>query len=243
MPMALRMRFDTLSFAPLVDYFVKRLAAEQRWKMGATLDYLTVQTNYCIDAVQAIRQGRFIPQAETIHKLVEIGHRTGLEQEWAQALMVQSGRFSFAEIETYLGKLWHATSSTAMSLPMIFEAPPVMNLQLYAFPTESDVQVLRIGGYFDSGAAPTIMQWLEREGKRPNANVVFNFEQVEKSNFHDVGVIDSLLYGVFVLRQNGGDLRLCHLSQQMQSDFEVSGLNLAIEIFDNEKTAVLSFGP
>jgi anti-sigma B factor antagonist len=65
-------------------------------------------------------------------------------------------------------------------------------------------------------------------------------------NLHDVMWVNStgigiLISGYTTLRKVGGDLKLLHVSDRIQSILYVTKLNMIFKCFDDEETAVRSF--
>lgn len=106
-----------------------------------------------------------------------------------------------------------------------------------AFTTRSygDVCVLELGGRFDAQLAPRVQEWQQAA---PSPFLVINLAAV---HFLDSGALAVLVSGMKRCRQQGGDLRLCQLQQEVRIIFELTNMNRAFVICDSEAEAVASF--
>jgi anti-sigma B factor antagonist len=93
--------------------------------------------------------------------------------------------------------------------------------------------ILRLEGRFDAYAIPELLQWFDQhpEVKR----VVVNLSGV---NFIDSSGLSTLVKGLKRCRQNGGDLVLSDLQQAVQIIIELTRLDKAFSIFENEAAAM-----
>jgi anti-sigma B factor antagonist len=101
--------------------------------------------------------------------------------------------------------------------------------------TVNNVAILELSGRFDSHAAPTVSAWLANAAEGRPAHVVVNLSGV---SFIDSAALSSLVGGMKRCRMAKGDLYLCCLQQPVRIIFELTRLNRAFTIFDEESTAV-----
>jgi anti-sigma B factor antagonist len=101
--------------------------------------------------------------------------------------------------------------------------------------TVNNVAVLELSGRFDSHAAPAVTTWLANAAERRPAHVVINLSGV---SFIDSAALSALVSGMKRCRTNKGELYLCCLQQPVRIIFELTRLNRAFTIFDEEATAV-----
>jgi anti-sigma B factor antagonist len=101
--------------------------------------------------------------------------------------------------------------------------------------TISGVAVLALSGRFDSYAAPAVNAWMSTATERPRARVVVNLSGVD---FVDSSALSALVSGLKHCRMGKGELYLCGLQPQVRIIFELTRLNRAFTVFDEEALAV-----
>lgn len=102
--------------------------------------------------------------------------------------------------------------------------------------TVDGVEVLALDGRFDAYEVPAISQWFE---DHPEARyVVVNLSGV---GFIDSSGLSTLVKGLKHCRQNEGDLYLSDLQQAVFIIFELTRLDKAFSIFDDEAEARQAF--
>lgn len=97
-----------------------------------------------------------------------------------------------------------------------------------------DLQGKLMGGPDAETFKATFHKLLETGQKR----VVVNLHGVDWINSTGMGI---LISGYTTMRRGGGDLRLLHVSDRIQSILYVTKLNLIFKCFDSEDEAVASF--
>lgn len=80
----------------------------------------------------------------------------------------------------------------------------------------------------------TIYDLIERGKKR----VIVDLKGISWVNSTGVGI---LISGYTTLRKNGGDMKLIHVSEKIQSILYVTKLNLIFDCLDSEDEAIASF--
>lgn len=80
----------------------------------------------------------------------------------------------------------------------------------------------------------TIYDLIERDKKK----IIVDLGSVNWVNSTGIGILTS---SFTTLRKNGGDLKLIHVSEKIQSILYVTKLNLIFECFDSEEEAIASF--
>lgn len=99
--------------------------------------------------------------------------------------------------------------------------------------TVDGVYVLELAGRFDAYEVPAVIEWFEnREAVK---RVVVNLNGV---GFIDSSGLSTLVKGLKRCRQNEGDLVLCNLQQAVRIIFELTRLDKAFTIYDDEQSAV-----
>ena len=101
-----------------------------------------------------------------------------------------------------------------------------------------NVNVLAITGSFNNYSAGPVRQWLEVAGTTAPAHLVVNLSQV---HFLDSSGLSTLVHGLKLARELGGDLRLCSLQQPVRMIFEMTRLDQVFEIFSQEADAIHAF--
>lgn len=95
------------------------------------------------------------------------------------------------------------------------------------------VDIVALSGRFDAAEVPMLAQWFD---SHPNTRyVVVNLKYV---SFIDSSGLSMLVKGLKRCRQNGGDLYLCGLQPGVVIIFELTRLDKAFHIFDDESAAV-----
>ncbi len=99
--------------------------------------------------------------------------------------------------------------------------------------TIQGTDILELSGRFDAYEVPAIVKWFENH---PNVrNTVINLSGV---GFIDSSGLSTLVKGLKRCRQNGGDLYLSNLQQAVLIIFELTRLDKAFTIVDDEQTAL-----
>ena len=100
------------------------------------------------------------------------------------------------------------------------------------------IDVLTLEGRFDAHTVPAVDRWLEEATAKLPPQVVVNLRDV---NFVDSAGLAALVRGMKRSRELGGNLVICSVQQPVRIIFELTRLDKAIDIFDNEESAVASF--
>jgi anti-sigma B factor antagonist len=97
-----------------------------------------------------------------------------------------------------------------------------------------DLEGKLMGGPDAETFKSTIYKTIEKGRKQ----VIVNLHNVDWINSTGLGI---LISGYTTMRRNGGDMRLLHVSNKIQSILYVTKLNLIFRCFDSEDDAVASF--
>lgn len=100
---------------------------------------------------------------------------------------------------------------------------------------ESDVHLIRVGGYVDFDVAPQLKKCIVHRIDSGDRLIVIDLS--------DVGFIDSTAIGVLVgalkrLREVGGSLAVACASDDVRGIFEIVGLENVIPLHTSRETAV-----
>ena len=103
---------------------------------------------------------------------------------------------------------------------------------------ESGIKILEIKTDLSSYAASDLRKVLEDLLAEKVEKVVVNLSQVSHINSTAVGA----LVGVAKrLRQNGGDLKICALADNLTRTFNLIGASSVVEIYESENSALAAF--
>lgn len=110
--------------------------------------------------------------------------------------------------------------------------------QLMRLREDSGVKIIEIKADLSSYAASDLRKVLEGLLAEKIDKVVVNLSQVSHINSTAVGA----LVGVAKrLRQNGGDLKICALADNLTRTFNLIGASSVVEIYESEKSALAAF--
>lgn len=103
---------------------------------------------------------------------------------------------------------------------------------------ESGIKILEIKTDLSSYAASDLRKVLEDLLAEKVEKIVVNLGQVSHINSTAVGA----LVGVAKrLRQNGGDLKICELADNLTRTFNLIGASSVVEIYESENSALAAF--
>jgi anti-sigma B factor antagonist len=98
---------------------------------------------------------------------------------------------------------------------------------------ENDIAVLALSGRLDAYEVPTVTKWLEEHPQ--TKHIIVNLAGV---GFIDSSGLATLVKALKLCRQNGGDLYLSNLQQAVLIIFELTRLDKAFGIYDEEAAAL-----
>ncbi len=104
--------------------------------------------------------------------------------------------------------------------------------------SRSNLPVLQLKGRFDAHEVEPVNSWLAEQVKAGNARLIVNLEGV---NFIDSSALSTLVRGLKLSREQGGDLHVCTLQQPVRVIFELTRLDKAFDIFPTEEEAAKGF--
>ena len=102
---------------------------------------------------------------------------------------------------------------------------------------EGDVHVVSLHGRFDAHEAPAVKSWLD-DRYTDNIKILVDVSGV---TFMDSTALATLVQGMKHSREKKGDLYLCGLQQSVKIIFELTKLDKAFSIFDDEARALAGF--
>lgn len=112
-----------------------------------------------------------------------------------------------------------------------------MNL-IYKLEQVENIPVMRIGGRFDAEGAAFIKYQIANLVSGTQPNLLINLGAVE---FLDSLGLAALVGGLKKCRNNHGSLKLVGLPSSVQTLFEVTRLDRAFDIYDNDAAALSAF--
>lgn len=99
--------------------------------------------------------------------------------------------------------------------------------------TSNDTDIIELSGRFDAYEVPTVTQWFE-----DNTSAKYVVVNLSGVSFIDSSGLASLVKALKRCRQNKGDLYLSNLQQAVRIIFELTRLDKAFQIFDDEASAL-----
>lgn len=112
------------------------------------------------------------------------------------------------------------------------ERTHTMNIETH---TAEHTPVAALKGRFDAFEVPKFNQWLLDNINADNPHAVVNLSGVE---FIDSSALAALVKGLKRCREFGGDLILCEMQQAVTIIFELTRLDKAFRISQDEKDAL-----
>ena len=100
------------------------------------------------------------------------------------------------------------------------------------------VTIFEMNGRFDTNTANTLRNLMEPATNQPPAQILVDLSGV---NFVDSTALAVLVQGMKHSRQQGGDVRLSGLGQQVRIIFELTRLDQAFQIYPNAKDAIAAY--
>jgi anti-anti-sigma factor len=100
------------------------------------------------------------------------------------------------------------------------------------------LDLLEVEGRVDSNTASTLHEVLNERIDQGTSNILVDLSKV---SYMSSAGLRELVTALKRVRKNGGDLRLCALSERVNEVIELAGLNSLFEIFDDRTMAVGSF--
>ncbi len=98
--------------------------------------------------------------------------------------------------------------------------------------------LITVEGRVDSSTADQLGTALNGQIDSGTLNLVVDLSGVE---YMSSGGVRELVAGLKRVKKDGGDLRLCALSERVREVMRLAGLDTVFEIFDDQVTAVGSF--
>lgn len=100
---------------------------------------------------------------------------------------------------------------------------------------KGEVSIIYLNGFLDAHTAPVL--------ENDFSNLIEKGKYFIVVNFKDLSYISSAGLGVFMafiekIRDNGGDIKLCCMSEKVYNIFDLLGFPLLYEIFKTEEEAV-----
>lgn len=100
------------------------------------------------------------------------------------------------------------------------------------------VDIIELSGRFDAYEAAKFTDTVEKYVRKDRMYLVVNFSHV---SFIDSAALAALVKGMKRCREKHGDLILCGLQKPTKTVFELTRLDKAFKIFDEESFAVRAF--
>lgn len=101
--------------------------------------------------------------------------------------------------------------------------------------TQGELTIVRCKGRFDAHTMTEVKPVLEAATEHAPANLLVNLAEV---SFVDSSALAALVSGMKRARQHGGDLTICGLQKSVRIIFELTRLDRAFTIVEDEATAL-----
>ncbi|RRR78017.1 MAG: anti-sigma factor antagonist [Candidatus Viridilinea halotolerans] len=98
-----------------------------------------------------------------------------------------------------------------------------------------DVNILELGGRFDTNTVPPVAAWLEQATTIPGARVLVN---LAGTTFVDSTALATLVQAMKRCQQYKGTLLLCGMRRPVYMIFELTRLDKAFSIYPDEEEAM-----
>jgi len=106
--------------------------------------------------------------------------------------------------------------------------------------TQGGVSILKLKGNIVGAAESSLLiDRLHEALEKGQTQVVIDLSQVDWMNSSGLG---TLISGLTTMRQSGGNLKLCGLSDKIQNLFTITKLLTVFEIFPSAADAAASYG-
>jgi len=104
---------------------------------------------------------------------------------------------------------------------------------------QNGIVVISLEGNMIGGPGATLLSEKLREHlKTDRKQFVLNMSQIEWMNSSGLGI---LMGGLTTVRQNGGNLKLAHVTDKIQELLRITKLNRIFDVFSDEAEAIESF--
>jgi anti-sigma B factor antagonist len=94
--------------------------------------------------------------------------------------------------------------------------------------------IVKLSGYLDAHTAPNLEKVISELFSQEKLNLVFNFKNLDYISSAGLGVFMSFIEEI---REKGGDIVLCEMSDKIYTIFDLLGFPLLFRIFKNERDA------
>ena len=104
---------------------------------------------------------------------------------------------------------------------------------------QNGIVIISLQGNMIGGPGATLLSEKLREHLKTDCkNFVLNMSQIEWMNSSGLGI---LMGGLTTVRQNGGHLKLAHVTDKIQELLRITKLNRIFDVFNDEAEAIESF--
>ena len=104
--------------------------------------------------------------------------------------------------------------------------------------SNGNISILALSGRFDAYEVNLVKSWLNEQANMSNPHIIVNLSNV---NFIDSTGLAALVQGMKYCRQKNGNLYLCGLQQPVRIIFELTRLDKAFDIYNEEDDAIKAF--
>lgn len=104
--------------------------------------------------------------------------------------------------------------------------------------TDSSFTIIKLSGYLDAHTAPNLEKVISDLFTNNILNLVINFQELDYISSAGLGVFMSFIEEI---REQGGDIVMCEMSDKIYSIFDLLGFPLLFKIFKSERDAFAVF--
>ncbi|MBM4159252.1 MAG: STAS domain-containing protein [Ignavibacteria bacterium] len=104
--------------------------------------------------------------------------------------------------------------------------------------TDGNIRILNIEGYLDAHTSVELEKAFERLISEKKYNILVNFRKLSYISSAGLGVFMAYIESI---RNNGGDIRLCEMSDKIFNIFDMLGFPVLFEIEREQGSAITKF--
>ncbi len=103
---------------------------------------------------------------------------------------------------------------------------------------QNDIVIVLLEGQMDTNTSPKAESHLNELRDSGSKKIILNFKQLD---FISSAGLRVLLATAQELKNSGGELRVCHLNEDVQEVFDISGFSTLLNVFDSKEGALEGF--
>ncbi len=103
---------------------------------------------------------------------------------------------------------------------------------------QGDIHILHISGYLDAHTVPRFEEAIQDLVKKQHYKIIVNMEKLDYISSAGLGVFMGFIEEI---REHGGDIKLCRLSDKVFRVFDLLGFPTLFDIVADQEEAVQRF--